>query len=152
MGRGFDECGQKGVLLTEVSKESCRMEFLPLHSRRYEILEVEAGEDALASIRAALPEKTQEDCYRILLRGEADAPDLAALEQTLAPEFFSLTLRDRTVPKQALWADCGEDTLRGYFLRRLKEQYDSAGEEQRRVIVQAAKLTLALMDGREVTL
>ena len=152
MGRGFDECGAKGVLLAQVSKEECMAEFLPLDNRRYEILQVEVGEDVLASIRATLPADTQKDCYRILLRGEADAPDIVALEQTLSSEFFSLSIRDHTVPKQDLWAACGEDTLRGHFLRELKEQYDTGAEDQRRIVAKAAKLTLALMDGREVFL
>ena len=104
------------------------------------------------SICAALPKDTQEDCYRIILTGESDAPDVGALEQALEHLFFSLSVLDRTVPRQALWAACGEDTLRGQFLRNLKERYDSSGEEERRKIVLAAQLVTALMDGREASL
>ena len=152
MGRGFDECGQKGALQAVVSKGHCETKFLPIHSRKYEILTVEAGEDSLTSICAALPKDTQEDCYRIILTGESDTPDVGALEQALEHLFFSLSVLDRTVPRQALWAACGEDTLRGQFLRILREQYDDADEDRRRIISRAVKLTIALMDGREVTI
>lgn len=152
MGRGFDECGQKGALLVELDESGCRTEFLPVHTRRYEILQLEAGENALASATAALPKDTQDDCYRLIFTGESDPLDLAALERALAPRFFSLSLRDRTLPKTDLWAGCGEDTLRGHFLLELKQRYDGADEATRRVLAQAAKLTLALMDGREVLL
>lgn len=150
MGRGFDECGQKGVLLAEIASSGCRVHFLPVASRRYEILSVEAGDDPLAAVRSALPDNTRDDCYRIILTGEAETFDTAVLEAALAPEFFSLSVRDNTYPKQSLWDACGEDTLRGHFLENLKVQYDAADETQRRILAQAAKLGLALLDGREV--
>ena len=151
-GRGFDECGEKGVYKVTLDKTACRTAFVPLRTRKYEILSVEAGDDALASVSAALPADTQDDCYRILLTGESDSIDLPALEAALAPRFYSLSVRDCTVPKQALWAAAGEDTLRGHFLRDLKAQYDAADEDQRRKIAAAAKLGTALMDGREAVL
>ena len=152
MGRGFDECGQKGALLVELDGTSCRTEFLPVRTRRYEILQVEAGDDPLAAVLAALPQGAQEDCYRILFTGESGGLDLHALSRALAPRFYSLSLRDCTIPKTELWAGCGEDTLRGHFLLELKRRYDGADEPTRRILAQAARLTLALMDGREVTL
>ena len=152
MGRGFDECGQKGALLVELDGTSCRTEFLPVRTRRYEILQVEAGDDPLAAVLAALPQGAQEDCYRILFTGESEGLDLHALSRALAPRFYSLSLRDCTIPKTELWAGCGEDTLRGHFLLELKRRYDGADEPTRRILAQAARLTLALMDGREVTL
>ena len=53
MGRGFDELGQKGAYLGEVSDSGVRLDFLPLHGRSYEILRVEAGA-SLADIGAEL--------------------------------------------------------------------------------------------------
>lgn len=152
MGRGFDECGEKGVLRVTVSKTDCRTELLPLAPWKYEILPVEIGENALTDILAALPENTENDCYRIVLTGECDAPALSELERALAPRFYSLSLRDRTRVKTELWAGAGEDTLRGHFLETLKEKYDCAGEDERRKIAMAARLVTALMDGREVVL
>lgn len=152
MGRGFDECGEKGVYRVTADKNGVQTEFVPLRTRKYEILSVEAGDDPLAAIEAALPADTENDCYRILLNGESDAVDLSALEAALAPRFYSLSVRDRTRPKQALWAAAGDDTLRGHFLRELKEQYDTADEDLRRKLAAAAKLGTALMDGREAAL
>ncbi len=152
MGRGFDECGQKGVLRVTVSKTGCRTEPVPLAPWKYEILPVEIGENALSSILAALPENTENDCYRIVLTGECEPPALSELERALAPRFYSLSLRDRTRAKTALWAGAGEDTLRGHFLETLKEKYDRANEDEQRKIAMAARLVTALMDGREAAL
>lgn len=152
MGRGFDECGIKGALRVTLGEDGAQAEFLPLPTRRYEILSVEAGNDPLTAIRRALPTDTERDCYRIILTGEADGVDVDALEAALAPKFFSLSVRDATVPRRALWQGAGEDTLRGYFLQELKQEYDTADEERRRKIAAAARLVTAMMDGREVRL
>ncbi len=152
MGRGFDECGEKGVSLLTLENDRCEEKFIPLNVRKYEILPVEAGDDPLSAIRAALPLDTSRDCYRILLTGEAEPLDLAGLEEQLSPEFFSLSLRDCTVPKKELWSGAQEDSLRGHFLRTLKTRYDRSDEVQKDKLAQAAKLVTALMDGREVPL
>ena len=152
MGRGFDECGQKGVYLAALEKGSCRARFLPLDVRRYEILSVEAGENPLAAILAALPEGTEQHCYRILLTGEAEPVNISLLAEQLVGRFYSLSLRDCTRPPQALWAAAGEDSLRGCFLGTLKEEYDRSDEARQEKLLLAAKLVTALMDGREVPL
>lgn len=152
MGRGFDECGQKGVLRVEAEKGACRAEFVPVLTRKYEILKVPAEDEPLKSIREALPEGAARDCIRVILTGEAETIDLPALEEALRGSCYSLSLRDATEPKQELWSACGSDTLRGQFLRNLKEQYDRSGEAERRKIVLAAQLVTALMDGREAPL
>ena len=152
MGRGFDECGQKGVLRVEAEKGACRAEFVPVLTRKYEILKVPAGDDPQRSVREALPEGAARDCIRVILTGEAETIDLPALEEALRGSCYSLSLRDATEPKQELWSACGSDTLRGQFLRNLKEQYDRSGEAERRKIVLAAQLVTALMDGREASL
>lgn len=150
MGRGFDELGQKGAYLGCITGEAVTLEFLPLHARKYEILRVEAGDDALAAIEAQLPANTQEDIYRIILTGEAAPVALSALQAALAPRFYALTLRDETRPRRALWAQADADTLRGLFLRALREQYDAAPDDQtRRTIALAARLGTAALDGRE---
>lgn len=152
MARGFDECGEKGVLKVQVSKNDCLTEFLPLAPWKYEILEVQVGEDPLSSVIAALPQNTKNDCWRVILKGEAENIDLAALEEALAPRFYSLSLRDRTTAKTQLWVGSGEDTLRGHFLQEIKEEYDRAKDNQKQTLLMAAKLVTALMDGREVVL
>ena len=150
MGRGFDELGEKGAYLVTLTEADCQLEFLPLGGRNYEILRVPAGDDAAAAITAALPAQTADCICRIILTGEADRPDLNALYAQFSPQFFSLTLRDETMPKRDLWAGAGEDTLRGLALGTLKASYDSAsGEEDRRVAAQAARFLLAAIEGRD---
>ena len=150
MGRGFDETGEKGALEVTVSSEGCETRFVPMGAGSYSILTVNAEEDPLTAIRAAVPSGTENDTYRIILRGECEPPELSALYDALSPDFFGLELQDKTVPPLDLWRAAGEDTLKGVYLRMLKERYDAAPEEERAVIADAARTGLALMEQREV--
>ncbi len=153
MGRGFDELGEKGAYLGELDEHGCKLTFLPLAGRKYEILRVAAGDDALGAIEAALPGQTQDDIYRVILTGEAAPVDVRALYQALAPRFFGLTLRDETTPKRDLWAGCGGDTLRGLFLRTLKQAYDAAEtQDERQTIALAARYGVSALEERTVEL
>ena len=149
MGRGFDELGPKGAYLVTLMETDCTLEFLPLGGRSYEIYRVNAGDDALAAVQAALPAGSEENICRVILTGEAERPDLGALYARLAPRCFSLTLRDETTPKRDLWQSAGEDTLRGLALGRLKAQYDAGSETERRTAALAARLLTAAMEGRD---
>ena len=112
---------------------------------------MDAGDDALAAVGAALPERTQDDIYRVILTGEAAPVDLQALQAALAPRFYAVAVRDETRPRKDLWQDAADDTLRGLFLQALKAQYDAAPDDAaRRTIALAARLGTAAMDGREM--
>lgn len=150
MGRGFDETGEKGVLIGSVGSGRCEMAFSPLPGPRYEILRVAAGDDPEAAVRAALPDGAETVIARVILTGESGELDTRALHRALSPLFYSLTLRDETVPKRELWADADGDTLRALYLRTLKAAMDDAPEEEKARFALAARLGLDVMDGREV--
>lgn len=145
MGRGFDETGEKGVYLGELSEKGCSVRFHPLNGRRYEILTVEAGPDPLVSIERELPDGTERDIYRIILKGEAEPPNLRALERALSPRFYGLTLRDETVPGRDIWAEASEDSLKGLFLKLLSARRT----EDPGLYELAARLGMAAMEGWE---
>lgn len=156
-GRGFDECGEKGVIVAEIEPGDCRIEFVPLGGRRYEILKVDITDedDPLRAVETALAGRGGGDVYRIVLEGETvNAPDMPLLQRQLDERFFALQLRDATRPKRELWDGCGTDSLRGIFLAKLRRRYDEAVDEnERRLIAQAARWGLrAIENGEELPL
>lgn len=154
MGRGFDETGEKGAYFVQLDGKGCTLTFVPLGGRAYQTLTVSVADDPKASIEAALGSnsKTKRDIYRITLTGTCLRPDLGSLHAALAPLFYSLELIDETVPPSSLWACAQDDSLKGEYLRQLKTLYDQTAEpEERRLIANAARLGLDLMEGREVT-
>lgn len=152
-GRGFDELGDKGFLLGEVDKGGARLRFVPFARRRYQLLNVDVtGEEPLTAVLQALPPEAQEDILRIVLCGEAASPmPLDALTRELSPRFYALELRDRTTVQRDLWDGCGEDSLRGLFLQKMRAQYDAADDEAARERVQqAVRFALAAMENRDI--
>ena len=80
----------------------------------------------------------------------AEALTLPALEQALSGGFFQLELADDTRLRRDLWDRCGDDTLRGLFLRRLRQEYDAADPRRQKEIEQAVRFGLAAMDNKEL--
>lgn len=152
-GRGFDELGDKGFLTGQVERGSVKLQFVPFAARRYQTLTVDVtGRDPLEAIREALPPHTEADIFRILLTGETEAsPDTDRLTGELAARFYALELRDRTTVPRDIWDGCGEDSLRGLFLRSMRERYDTAAEEtERQRVQQAVRFALAAMENRDI--
>lgn len=150
-GRGFDECGEKGVILGELTSDGCELRFIPMGGRRYEVCSVESGDNPLDSVLAALPSDTRKDIYRIVLTGERDLPlNLSNLHGALASRFFAFELRDATVPRRDIWARAGENSLHGYFLQQMQKRLSQAEDSrQRDILLRAVRAGLAALEGRE---
>ena len=152
-GRGFDETGEKGVLLGMVGKDFCDMRFTPLGGRRYEILSVDLSEanDAAEALLASLPRDSGRDIYKIILQGEFDGNlDLNLLRGALADRLYAVTIKDKTRIKRDIWEKAEEDTLKGLFLRSLRRKYDTAGtDEERERIVLAVRYGLSAIENGE---
>ena len=153
-GRGFDECGGKSVSIVELDGADCRLRPVSVALRRYEKLRVNVtGSDPLLAIHSQLPDDTARDLYRIVLCGEVDSPpDLQRLQLSLSELFYALQLRDETRLRQSVWDLAGEDSLRGLFLKKLREEAKNASPDRRQLIEQAARWGLAALDHREEVL
>ena len=151
-GRGFDELGDKGFLAGEVDKGSVKLRFVPFAKRRYEIVTVDVtGREPLEAVCEALPQHTEADIYRVILTGErSGSVDTAAITDELSPRFYALEVRDRTTVCRDIWDGCGEDSLRGLFLQKMREKYDAAGENERQTIQQAVRFALSAMENRDM--
>lgn len=151
-GRGFDELGDKGFLAGEVDKGSVKLRFVPFAKRRYEIVTVDVtGREPLEAVCEALPQHTEADICRVILTGErSGSVDTAAITDELSPRFYALEVRDRTTVCRDIWDGCGEDSLRGLFLQKMREKYDAAGEDERQTIQQAVRFALSAMENRDM--
>lgn len=154
-GRGFDELGEKGFYRGTLDDQGrVSLTFVPFARRRYEILEVDVtGKDPRAAVEAALPPDTLRDLYRIVLTGETGegGAGTSGLEEALTDRFYALEIRDRTRMAEDLWGRAEEDSLRGLFLRQLRQRRDQAQTEtERRTAERAARFGLAALDRREL--
>ena len=144
MGRGYDETGDKGVLLVTV-EDTVTAEFVALNYPKFYDLETE-----MECLPSVLPAVGSDDFYRITLVGECEKPDLQALRAEYS-RFPNLELRDRTQRPVDVWASMGEDSLEGSFFHLLHEEL-KGDEEENRIVTLAAKIARKILDGGEVVL
>lgn len=151
-GRGFDETGEKGVLVGTVGKGAADLRFVPLAERQYEIIDAPTADFASAeeAADAAIAGHAAENIVRVVLKGEAAfAIDTDELARHLEDRFFHAVVRDETVPARDIWQGADEDSLKGLFLKRMREKYDAAGEDARAGILAAARYGIAALEQRE---
>lgn len=148
-GRGFDELGEKGILYVEAEPGKTAAKFIPMARRQYEIItaDVTGPMGALSAILEALPDKTSHLICRLILTGESEGVGLDNLKRALDPEFYGLTILDRTRLPRDLWARREEDTLTGLFLREMWDKYQGSPDNE--LYQLAARCGLAALEGGE---
>ena len=146
MGRGYDETGEKGVLIVTIDK-TAQAQFIPLDTPRFHDIEITAETD----LSAVLPPVGNEDFYRLTFTGASEPLDLAAIRQNFS-RFPNLVLRDRTVPPVDVWSTAGDDTLEGIYFKLLHDAMGNSDENTQRQIRLAAKISRQILDGQEVVL
>ncbi len=150
MGRGFDELGEKGVLVVTL-EQTAQVSFLPLDTPRFYDLQAEVLTDGASALAAVLPAAGSEDYYRVELVGESEPLDIPGLQAQFS-QFPHLILRDHTVPVADLWGCIGEDSLEGVYFKMLHDALEGADDRTCQQLLLAAKISRRILDGREVQL
>ena len=146
IGRGYDETGEKGVLIVTID-ETTQTQFIPLDTPRFHDLEIAANTD----LSTILPPVGNNDFYRITFTGASEPLDLASIQETYS-RFPHLTLRDRTTAPVDIWGSAGDDTLEGMYFKLLRDGMQDTDEEIQRKIRLAAQISRQILDGQEVVL
>lgn len=137
-GRGFDELGEKGIIIGEVYKGYNNLKFRAISQRVYELIEVDltginSQEEILRLIISSVDEKKRvENFYKVILKGEvySDLPiNIKKLQYRLKEIFYYIKIIDETTVKLDYDMVKNENSLRGIFLRkvykRLEEEPDN---------------------------
>lgn len=150
VGHGYDEQGEKGVLLVTVDGQATT-EFIGLGFPAFYDWDVPVTATPQGALQQVLPPVGNEDFYRITLTGTCKTPDLDSLYGAFS-HFPNLELRDRTVPPVDTWKALGEDSLEGIYFGMLKESQKGKDEKEQAQIELAAYISRQILDGQEVTL
>ncbi|MBB6714252.1 metallophosphoesterase family protein [Clostridium gasigenes] len=161
-GRGFDEVGDKGVILGEVYKGSVNLEFTKTSKRNYYVREVDiskafSNEEVKAIILRDVKEEDRlKNFYKIVLVGTLE-PHLNLKEdvifEKLKDEFYFIKIVDKT-EIQIDFDEISKDySLKGIFAAKLlKELEENKDEENIEVIKMALKLGIQCLSQEEVNL
>lgn len=150
-GRGFDEIGEKGVLIGSIENGELSLAFHPIASRRYMIVTADVTETpALTAAQAAL-QGYEKDIVRLIFTGQSrETLPLQRLYEQLSGSVYALELRDETETAKDVWERRGEDSLRGIFLREMERKLRDASPEEKQRITEALRFGLAALDGRDL--
>lgn len=144
-GGGFDELGEKGVLLGKVWKGGTHIEFLPLAYRMHlelfaEIEDTSGTMEIIDKIKKEMKRKYGNEyskhLYKIILRGRRPVKisiDLDEIKIRLEREVFFVKVKDETMPEINTEELTKELSLRGIFLRKIQDkiiEHEKAGNQE----------------------
>ncbi len=141
-GRGFDECGEKGFVLFEVTEEGIKHTFVPIAKRVFHEVPVDISDcttekditDAVTDNIKAIQGK---DLVKVVLTGEVCEElniDIAFQLQFLEDRFYFLKMYNHTMLKIDYMSYKNDISLKGEFIR-LVEALELSEEEKSKVIL-----------------
>ncbi len=153
-GRGFDECGEHGFVSLEIDEEegTCRRTFVPFACRRLYEIPVDVSGchttlDMKERIENALEQReiAPKNMVKVVLTGEFcvnDEKDIDFLSKQFQDSFYFFKIKDNTkweIDYQAYELD---ESLKGEFVRSVKEA-DGMSEEDKAAVIRYGILALA---------
>lgn len=146
-GRGFDETSDKGVVLTEVTKEETKVSFIPVARRKYHELTVDVT--GIVSVYELIDKIKDDICendlYKIVLTGETNAElDSEVIKDNI--DAFFVKVYDKTSPEIDLLKESAEFSLKGLFIKHALSEIEADSEND--VLKEALKIGLLSIDGR----
>ena len=142
-GRGFDECGQKGIVLLEADAHTINSSFVPMAARTLHEIRIDiTGRETATDILRGIDEGTQyipvDDMVKIILDGYYTVDtekDFTYFEQALEGRFYFLKWKDES----RLSIDYKEYehmvSLKGEFVRTVMNGKESDEEKEQMILL-----------------
>lgn len=129
-GRGFDECGEKGFVLLDVTEGKVEAEFVPFAKRHFHEVEVELQEEddmpsILRKIREEVSPIPQEDFVKVILTGYVHVDldvDIPRILREFKEQFFMIKVYDKSTFKVHYEDYINDKSLKGEFVRLMEKQ------------------------------
>lgn len=157
-GKGFDEKGQKGILIGEVSKNYCQMEFIPINKRAYMEYQVDISsactyDEIAAKIRDVLDEDSQKNFYKIILTGEISEDfniNSEIIKNKLKDMVFNIKIINETSYSIDLSRQLSDDTLKNVFINKMCRIINESEEENMDLYKRALKIGINALNGERI--
>ena len=120
MGRGFDELGEKGVIIADIYENTVEAEFVPVAERKFVELSVDCdGLSNYIEVADKVFESTNEkDLYKIVLKGTPSGHiNAETLSAVLQEKLFYAKVVDKTKAGVNIEELAKEQNLMGYFVK-----------------------------------
>lgn len=161
--RGFDELGEKGVIIGEVGKKYVNLNFYPICKRRYFEREIDVTgcfthDEIKERIFGNIPKEEIEagNLLKILLKGQVSEEILIkekVLENKIKESFFFVKVKDKTTIKIDYETLAQEFSIKGIFASKILGAMENSEDNEEKEILQLAlKLGIQSMSEGDVML
>ena len=159
-GRGFDECGEKGVIIGNVYKGGNDLSFKETSKRKYFVKEVDISGinsyyELVYYILKLCGEERKDNFYKIILKGYLEEHfnlKERILIEKLKHEFYYVKVVNKTTIKIDFENISEEYSIKGKFVNKMMEMLSSCNEEEKEIINLAIELGIKSLSKEEVTL
>lgn len=158
-GRGFDEVGDKGVILGDITKDTVNLEFIRTSKRNYYIKNIDiTNTNSYEEIKNIILSEISEDernlnFYKIILKGEVESyfniNEEVVLEK-VKDYFYFVKIIDNTKIKIDIDSIAKDYSIKGVYARKLLEKSKEDIPEE--IIELALKMGVQALSKEEVKL
>ncbi|MDO4608242.1 MAG: exonuclease SbcCD subunit D [Clostridia bacterium] len=153
-GQGFDELGEKGVYVGDISKDGCNLKFIPTAKRMHIADKIDiSGCDTAAEIADFIINEIKQEhgdnysdnLYKIILTGALnDGVDISIPEiaSRLNSSLYFAKVKDKTEINVDFDALSQEQSLKGIFVKKMLEKINSADIAQKEILKSALNIGL----------
>ena len=157
--RGFDESGERGVVIGNVLKAGSEFNLRKVLKRNYHTLEIEItadisdNEQIIELIDSKIKEYGNQNIFRIILIGKLRSDffiDIDLLKSRTEKLGFFVEIKDETEMEYDLSVDIQDNSLRAEYIRLMQKKLDEFvhGTREYRIIENAVKYGLDAIEGR----
>lgn len=161
-GRGFDEIGEKGIIIGEVGVDYVDLKFKSICKRKYNVIDIDitgalSYEDIKEKVLGYIDlGKSKNDFYKLNFIGEISeefALNKNVILEKLKNYFFYLKVQDSTKVLVDIEEVSKQFSIKGIFVKKLMERINQCQEEEEKAVLELAlKVGIQSLSESEVKL
>ena len=160
-GRGFDEEGEKGVIIGEVYKGGTNLSFLPVCKWKYITKEIDITgtnnyDEVIFKLLSDLSdEEIHKNFYKIILKGELKEHfnlKESVLIEKLKNKFYYIKIINDTSIEVNLTELSRDYSIKGMFIAKILEKLKDASDDDKEILKLALKMGIQCLSEDEVNL
>lgn len=160
-GRGFDEIGDKGIIIGDIAKDEVHLSFRPICKRKYNTVEIDISgldtyEEVCSVILNSFPKDERENnLFKIVLKGQLKEHLIInedVLLSKLKEQFYYLKIINNTSVEINMDELASEFSVKGRFVSKMLKILADYPEEDKEIINLAIKIGIQSLSESEVKL
>ena len=159
-GRGFDEVGDKGIILGEVTKGAVDLNFIRTSKRNYYVEEIDISDSVsydevrLRILSAINEEERKNNLYKLILKGQIESYinlNEAVILEKIKRDFYFVKVIDKTEVKLDFDKISEDYSIKGVYAKKLLEKMKEE-DCDKEILQMALKLGIQSLSHEEVNL